>query len=282
MIIARTIAQLQEAKRGFEGSIGFVPTMGAFHEGHLSLMREARRCSDKVVVSLFVNPTQFGAGEDLDAYPRDLEGDLAKSRAAGAHLAWVPETADLYPPGYQTRVEVTELSRPLCGVSRPVHFSAVATVVTKLFHVVEPDVAVFGEKDFQQLQVVRRLVQDLDFDIEILPGPTVREPDGLAMSSRNSYLSPEEREQAVCLVEGVRLAKRLYNEGERSCGRLRQEVSSLISGYPLARTEYVELVDSRSLARVETADDHTLLALAVRVGSTRLIDNTILADRDSP
>ncbi len=286
MYTARDIASLRVRRREWAAAglkVGLVPTMGFFHEGHLALMRRARELCGRVVVSLFVNPIQFGPGEDLASYPRDLDRDRELAAAAGADLLFVPSEEEMYPAGPpSTRVVPGEMASALCGRFRPGHFDGVCTVVAKLFNMVQPDVAVFGRKDFQQLAIIRRMVRDLDFPVEIIAHPTVREPDGLAMSSRNSYLSPDEREQAVCLVEGMRLAKRLYNEGERSCGRLRQEVSSLISGYPLARIEYVELVDSRSLAPVERADDHTLLALAVRVGSTRLIDNTILADRDLP
>jgi pantoate--beta-alanine ligase len=263
-------------------TVGFVPTMGYLHQGHLSLVSLAAQRCDHTVVSIFVNPAQFGPGEDLDAYPRDTGGDLAKSAAAGAELAWVPPTETMYPPGYQTRVEVTELSRPLCGASRPVHFGGVATVVTKLFNVVEPDLAVFGEKDYQQLQVIRRLVRDLDFPIEILAGPTVREPDGLAMSSRNAYLTAAERSQATCLVRGLREAWRRFDEGERAAAPLLAAVRDAVTSAPLGREDYIELRDAETLEPVERVGARAVLALAVFFGKARLIDNTVLGGDHRP
>ncbi len=263
-------------------TVGFVPTMGYLHEGHLSLVSLAAERCDHTVVSIFVNPAQFGPGEDLGAYPRDPEGDLAKSAAAGAELAWVPPTETMYPPGYQTRVEVTELSKPLCGVSRPVHFGGVATVVTKLFNVVEPDLAMFGEKDYQQLQVIRRLVRDLDFPIEIVAGPTVREPDGLAMSSRNAYLSAAERSQATCLVRGLREAWRLFDEGQREAAPLLETVRRTVASAPLGREDYIELRDAETLEAVERVEARAVLALAVFFGKARLIDNTVLGGDNRP
>lgn len=263
-------------------TVGFVPTMGYLHAGHLSLVRLAKDRCDHAVISIFVNPTQFGPGEDLDRYPRDLEGDLAKAAEAGAELAYVPEVATVYPPGYQTRVTVPELAAPLCGASRPVHFGGVATVVTKLLNVVQPDVAVFGEKDYQQLQVVRRLVRDLELPVEILGGATVREPDGLAMSSRNAYLSPEQRGQATCLVAGLRRAWERYDAGVREAEELVAAATAVIEAQPAARVDYVELRDADSLEPVQTLADRAVLALAVFFGKTRLIDNTVLGGERRP
>jgi pantoate--beta-alanine ligase len=263
-------------------TVGFVPTMGYLHEGHLSLVRLAAARCDHAVISIFVNPTQFGPGEDLDRYPRDLEGDLAKAEAAGAELAYVPEAATVYPPGYQTRVTVPDLAAPLCGASRPAHFGGVATVVTKLLNVVQPDVAVFGQKDYQQLQVVRRLVRDLDLPVEILGGPTVREPDGLAMSSRNAYLSVEDRAQAVCLVAALRQAWQRFDAGERDAAALVRAAWDVIAAHAAARIDYVELRDADTLAPVDRVADRAVLALAVFFGTTRLIDNTVLGGDRRP
>jgi len=263
-------------------TVGFVPTMGYLHAGHLSLVKLAVARCDHVVISIFVNPTQFGPGEDLDRYPRDLDGDLAKAAGAGAELAYVPEATTVYPAGYQTRVTVPELAAPLCGASRPVHFGGVATVVTKLLNVVQPDVAVFGEKDYQQLQVVRRLVRDLELPVEIVGGPTVREVDGVAMSSRNAYLSPEQRSQAVCLVTALRRIWELFDGGERHVGRLEEAARGVISAQPAARVDYVEIRDPDTLEPVRTIADRAVIALAVFFGETRLIDNTVLGGDRRP
>ncbi|MFH2009871.1 MAG: pantoate--beta-alanine ligase [bacterium] len=278
-------SELRAASRDWRSrdqTVGFVPTMGYLHEGHLSLVRlSAARC-DHTVISIFVNPTQFGPGEDLGSYPHDLAGDLEKADNAGAELAYVPDKNTVYPPGYQTRVTVPELAAPLCGASRPVHFGGVATVVTKLLNVVQPDVAVFGAKDYQQLQIVRRLVRDLELPVEILAGPIVREPDGLAMSSRNAYLSDEERVQAVCLVTALRDAWTRYDAGERDPARFMAAAAELISVRPAARIDYVELRDPDSLAPLHTVTGRALMALAVFVGTTRLIDNTVLGGECRP
>lgn len=263
-------------------TVGFVPTMGYLHQGHLSLVELAVERCDHTVISIFVNPTQFAPGEDLDRYPRDLDGDLAKAAAAGAELAYVPDAATVYPPGYQTQITVPDLAAPLCGTSRPVHFGGVATVVTKLFNVVQPDVAVFGEKDYQQLQVVRRLVRDLELPVEIVGGATVREPNGVAMSSRNAYLSPEQRAQAVCLVTALRQAWKRYDRGERDVGALVDVAQELISAQPAARVDYVEIRDAETLEPVLTIVDRGVMALAVFFGKTRLIDNTVLGGDRRP
>ncbi len=263
-------------------TVGFVPTMGYLHEGHLSLVRQAVQRCDHGVISIFVNPAQFGPQEDLERYPRDLDGDLAKAARAGAELAYVPEASTVYPPGYQTRITVPELAAPLCGASRPVHFGGVATVVTKLFNVVQPDLAVFGEKDYQQLQVVRRLVRDLELPVEILGGVTVREPDGLAMSSRNAYLEPGQRAQAVCLVAALRRAWERFDGGERETAALSAAARAVISAQPAAQVDYVEIRDAESLEPVDRITERAVLALAVLFGKTRLIDNTVLGGECRP
>jgi len=258
--------------------IAVVPTMGALHEGHLALLRAARARADVVILTIFVNPTQFGPGEDLSRYPRDEAGDLARARAAGIDLAFCPDAAAMYPPGSQTFVEVRELQRPLCGASRPGHFAGVATVVTKLFHATLPHVAVFGEKDYQQLAIIRRLARDLDFGIEIASVPIVRDPDGLAMSSRNAYLGPAERRAALGLSAGLGAAQAAFAAGERDADALLAAARAPIEAEPLARIDYVELRDAdelTALVRVEPAR-RAVLALAVFVGATRLIDNRVL------
>jgi len=254
--------------------IAFVPTMGALHEGHVTLLREAREHGQRVVLSIFVNPTQFGPNEDLARYPRDLEGDLAKAAGAGTDVAYVPEPRDVYPPGYQTTVEVPELARGLCGPFRPGHFAGVATVVCKLFNVVRPDVALFGEKDYQQLAIVRRMVIDLDMGIEIVGVPTVREADGLAMSSRNAYLSPAERARALSLSRALFAARDAVAAGERDAAAI---VARSRAALDVDRIDYVELVDGDSLQPLVTVAAPAVMAMAVFIGRTRLIDNVRLA-----
>ena len=256
--------------------IAVVPTMGALHDGHLVLMHHARAHADVVILTIFVNPTQFGPNEDLARYPRDEAGDLAKARACGVDLAFCPEAAAMYLPGSQTFVEVRELQQPLCGASRPGHFAGVATVVTKLFHVTLPHLAVFGEKDYQQLAIIRRMVRDLDFGIEIAGVPIVREPDGLALSSRNAYLSPDERRQALSLSHGLQAAEAQFRAGERSAAALVETARAPIAVQPSARIDYVELRDADDLSPVTTIERPAVLAVAVFVGKTRLIDNRVL------
>ena len=257
--------------------VGFVPTMGYLHEGHMALVRKARGLCDRLVVSIFVNPTQFGPSEDLDRYPRDLNRDLDLCASEGVDAVYHPSAEEMYPDGYQTYVQVEELSKPLCGASRPTHFRGVATVCTKLFNVVEPDLAVFGEKDFQQLQVIRRMVKDLDMAVEIVGHPIVREHDGLAMSSRNVYLSKEERSQALCLSKALAAAADLFESGERDAGKLVGAAKEEIAAAPLARIDYVELRDAETLELVSQVERPAVLALAVFFGKTRLIDNRVLS-----
>jgi len=257
--------------------IAVVPTMGALHEGHLALVRHARARADVVILTIFVNPTQFGPNEDLSRYPRDEAGDLAKARPAGIDVAFCPPASAMYPAGAQTFVEVRELQQPMCGASRPGHFAGVATIVSKLFHITQPHLAVFGEKDYQQLAIIRRMVRDLDFGIEIASVPIVREPDGLALSSRNAYLSAEQRRAALALSRGLAAAEAAFRAGERSPAALLAAARAPIEAEPLARIDYVELRDADELTPFQvTVDRRAVLALAVFVGATRLIDNRVL------
>jgi len=260
-------------------SIGFVPTMGYLHEGHLALVRRAKELSDRVVVSIFVNPIQFAPGEDYQRYPRDLERDKALLEKEGVDVLFSPKVEEMYPPGFQTYVEVKELSSGLCGKYRPGHFVGVATVVLKLFNIVQPDIAVFGEKDYQQLKVIQRMVQDLNLDVKIIPHPTVREEDGLAMSSRNTYLSPEERKSAIALYKALNLAEELINQGERRVATLKEKLKEFIESFPYTKVQYIEFVHPETLKEVERVDEPTLLALAVFVGGARLIDNKIIVPK---
>jgi pantoate--beta-alanine ligase len=264
-----------EAARARGERIAFVPTMGYLHAGHLALIEEGRRRADRVALSIFVNPIQFGPSEDLARYPRDLPGDLRKAGGAGAEVAFVPEVAAMYPPGFQTYVQVRELEQGLCGAQRPGHFVGVATVVLKLFNIVRPHLAIFGEKDFQQLAVLTRMVADLAVPVEIVPLPTVREADGLAMSSRNVYLAPEARARAVALSRGLAAARARRGAGETGAEALlaaaRAEILPAVD-----RLEYLELRDASSLAPLALVDRPAVMLVAAHLGSTRLIDNTRL------
>lgn len=264
-------------KRGGK-RISFVPTMGFLHEGHASLLREGRKRGDLLVLSIFVNPTQFGPMEDLDRYPRNMEGDSALAESCGVDILFAPSAAGMYPEGFQTTVSLGSLAAPLCGASRPGHFNGVAVVVAKLLGIVQPDVALFGNKDYQQLAVIRQMTSDLNLLVEIVGMPIVREPDGLAMSSRNSYLSSEERQQALCLYRAIQRVQGLFAAGERSVNRLIGEARMIITSAPLAVIDYLEIRDGKTLGPLQKATSGSLLALAVRIGSTRLIDNTLLGD----
>jgi pantoate--beta-alanine ligase len=256
--------------------VTFVPTMGYFHEGHLSLMRYGRQQGDRLVVSLFVNPTQFGPSEDLDRYPRDLEKDAGMAREVGVDVLYTPTAADMYPPGYQTFVTVEDLSQPMCGATRPGHFRGVATVVLKLFHQVLPHLAIFGEKDYQQLAVIKRMVADLNVPVEVVGRPIVREADGLAMSSRNSYLSPEERHSALGLFQALTRSRNLAASGETRADEILTEVKQMLSQNPNTRLDYAVLVDPDTLNHVDNIRGSARLAVAAWVGGTRLIDNMLL------
>jgi pantoate--beta-alanine ligase len=254
-------------------TIAVVPTMGALHEGHLELLRVARKSADIVILTIFVNPTQFGPNEDLAKYPRDEAGDLAKARTCGIDLAFCPDATAMYPAGAQTFIEVRELQQPMCGASRPGHFAGVATIVAKLFNITKPHLAVFGEKDYQQLAIIRRMVRDLDFAIEIVGIPIVRERDGLALSSRNAYLSAEGRQIALGLSRGLAAAEALVKAGERDAATLRAAATAQLSG---ARIDYVELRDATELSEITRLERPAVLALAAFIGATRLIDNRVL------
>lgn len=258
--------------------IAFVATMGFLHEGHASLLREGRKRGDVLILSIFVNPIQFGPGEDLERYPRDMEGDCAIARANGVDIVFTPAAAEMYPAGFQTSIRVRELALPLCGASRPGHFDGVATVVAKLFNIVQPDLALFGNKDYQQLAVIRRLTVDLSLPVEIVGMPIVREADGLAMSSRNAYLSSEQRKSALCLSRAIRTVRNRYAAGEHTADTLISAAREQILAEPAAAIDYLELRDAATLEPATVASDNTLLALAVRIGATRLIDNTRLGD----
>ena len=269
------MAAWSDAARARGRRIAFVPTMGFLHAGHTALMDEAHRHGDEVVLSIFVNPLQFGPSEDLDRYPRDLPGDLAKAAVHGVDAVFLPTPANMYPPGHQTTVQVHQLEQGLCGGSRPGHFVGVATVVCKLFNIVRPHAAVFGEKDFQQLAIVRRMVRDLDMPVDIVALPTVREADGLAMSSRNKYLLPDERQRAVAISRALFAARAACAGGERDAAKLIGGVTSAL-GDQVTRIDYVELRDAESLQPLAVVDRPAVLAIAAFVGRTRLIDNVRL------
>ncbi|NIO09754.1 MAG: pantoate--beta-alanine ligase [Deltaproteobacteria bacterium] len=272
----REMREWSEGQRLRQKRIVLVPTMGFFHEGHLQLMREGRKRGDLVVVSIFVNPTQFGPNEDFKSYPRDLERDRKLLANEKVDLLFHPSESEIYPDGYQTNVEVDELSQYLCGAHRPGHFRGVCTVVNKLFNIVRPHVAVFGLKDYQQFLIVRRMVQDLNLDVDVVGVPTVRESDGLAMSSRNHYLNKTERVAALCLRKALFQAKELVRRGERSRSAILEQVAVELKKEPLARVEYIEVCDTENLRPLEAFRDKALLALAVHIGGARLIDHTIL------
>jgi pantoate--beta-alanine ligase len=273
----RTIAELSRWRAGATPPVGFVPTMGYLHEGHLSLVRRARSENDSVVVSIFVNPTQFGPHEDFQRYPRDLERDLERLDTEQVDAVFIPEVDDMYPPGASTMVEVEALTGILEGASRPGHFRGVATIVCKLFHLIHPDQAYFGEKDYQQLQVIRRMVHDLRMPVKVVGCPTIREPDGLALSSRNVYLHPVERQAAVVPSQALSRAIHLFKGGVRDGTRLQAEVQNMLDKAPLIRTDYVAVVHPHTLQPVlSVAAEGAVICLAVWIGQTRLIDNVRL------
>ncbi len=276
MHVAATIAQMRTLRRAQRDNVGFVPTMGYLHEGHLSLVRAAREQNAHVIVSIFVNPTQFGPNEDFERYPRDEERDLALLRDERVDVVFMPSVDEMYPPGASTFVDVEGVTEMLEGAHRPGHLRGVATVVAKLFNIVEPTRAYFGRKDAQQLVVVRKLVRDLRFDIEIVGMPIVREPDGLALSSRNAYLSPAEREAALVLSRSLRQAEALFTNGERDAERLRAAMRELIAREPLAQVDYVSVAGPESLRELDRVEECALVSLALRIGATRLIDNVTL------
>lgn len=274
-----TVADMRDISaeaRGLRHTVGFVPTMGFLHEGHLSLIRAARSSCDILVVSIFVNRMQFGPSEDFDSYPRDLSRDLQLCTDAMVDVVFNPSNEDMYFDDYSVFVEESQLSRGLCGASRPGHFSGVTSVVCKLFNIVQPDFAVFGQKDAQQVAVIRRMVRDLNIPVEIRTAPIMREPDGLAMSSRNTYLSQVERAQALCLSRSLRLAEELRDRGEQRVTVIKSEMQESILSNSLAEIDYVEVVDAETLEPVDMIEEPVLVAVAVRIGGTRLIDNAVL------
>lgn len=277
MKTVESIAELRQAIKQLEGPLGLVPTMGYLHEGHLSLVRLAREQSKSVVTSIFVNPTQFGPNEDLDAYPRDIPKDLSLLEAEGVDLVWMPTPKIMYPEGFQSWVDVAEITQLLEGAQRPGHFRGVTTVVAKLFNAVQPDKAFFGQKDAQQVAVIKQMVRDLNFPLEIVVGPIQREPDGLALSSRNVYLDEAQRQAATVLNRALKAAKAAHEAGERSGEVIRQTMTDTILAEPRAEMQYVSCVHPRSLQELDEIDEAgALLSMAVFVGKTRLIDNMVL------
>ena len=276
MLTVITLSELSAARRSFHGRVGLVPTMGYLHEGHLSLVRRAREDCEHVVVSIFVNPAQFGPREDLSKYPRDLDRDLSLLSPLGVDLVWMPTAEIMYPPAYQTWVEVEAITRPLEGAMRPGHFRGVATVVAKLFNAVQPHKAYFGQKDAQQAAVIRQMTRDLSYPIEVVICPIVREPDGLAMSSRNVYLDPEQRKAATVLSRSLQAARDMYEHGERDAEQLRARMKEVLAGEPRAEVQYVSCADYDTLEELDRITGKALLSMAVFLGKTRLIDNLVL------
>lgn len=278
MQVIKTIKEMQmfsDKTRKQGKTIAFVPTMGFLHDGHKTLLKEGRKY-DCLVMSIFVNPTQFAPNEDYNSYPRDMERDLRIAEDTGVDVVFNPEVKEIYPDGFETYVEVRGLSKKLCGLSRQTHFQAVATILTKLFNIVKPNIAIFGQKDFQQMGIIKKMVRDLNFDIEIIGMPIVREKDGLAMSSRNAYLNSEEREATLCICRAITKANNVFDNGARSADAILIEVRKVIGTEPLAKIDYVTICDIDTLEDVKVIKDTALLAIAVWIGRTRLIDNIIL------
>lgn len=278
MEVIKTIKEMKEfssqARRAGK-TIAFVPTMGYFHDGHLSLMREGRRRGNLLIISLFVNPTQFGPNEDFKNYPRDFERDSKMAEEVGVDVLFAPEASDMYPLNHQTIVRVEKVTQNLCGRSRPIHFQGVTTVVMMLFEIVMPHVAIFGEKDYQQLVTIQQMVRDLHLSVEVVGMPTVREVDGLAMSSRNAYLLPEERKAALSLYRSLQKAKELLRKGERKADRILHEMKGIFQSEPLVRIDYVQICDATTLQDVDRIEGDVVVALAAYLGKTRLIDNLV-------
>lgn len=261
-------------------SIIFVPTMGYLHDGHASLLKKGRELGDMLVMSIFINPVQFGPGEDFTSYPKDIKRDLALADANKVHCVFNPAVDEMYPEGFQTFIEIERLSSHLCGLSRPGHFRGVATVVMKLFNIVKPDVVIFGEKDFQQMAIIKRMILDFNMDIDVVSMPILREADGLAMSSRNTYLNKEERIAARCLYAAITRGRNIFNKGIKDAALILKEVKYVIESEPLSVTEYIKICDTDTLEDLDTIGDSALLALSIRIGKTRLIDNCILQSDD--
>jgi pantoate--beta-alanine ligase len=278
MQVLTTVAEVRAARRAISGSLGLVPTMGALHDGHLALVKQARAANDCVCVSIFVNPTQFAPDEDLDSYPRDTERDLALLDAEGVDYVFMPAAEEIYPEGFDAMVDMGLITERLEGKPRPGHFFGVATVVLKLVHIVQPTRAYFGKKDAQQLVVIRRMVRDLNLDLEIVPVDTVREPDGLAMSSRNAFLNPTERRAALVLWNALSLAREMWTRGARDAETFRIRMRELVEAEELARLDYVSVADPVTLTELPRIQGPALVSLAVRIGRTRLIDNITLGE----
>ena len=276
MKVIKKIDEMKRLRQQLAEPIGFVPTMGYFHEGHLSLVRQARAENPSVVVSIFVNPTQFGPQEDFTSYPRDLQRDLARLDKERADIVFMPSVAEMYPPQFNSWVEIGEVSERLEGTSRPGHFRGVTTICAKLFNIIQPTKAYFGQKDAQQAIVIRKMVAELNMNLEIITLPTVREPDGLAMSSRNAYLNGEQRQAAAVLYQALCLAQKLYASGERNAERIRQEMTALIKKQPLANIDYVSVADAKTLDELDMVNSPALVSMAVRIGKVRLIDNVVV------
>jgi pantoate--beta-alanine ligase len=276
MQVVKTISEIRKLRRQLSGSVGFVPTMGYLHDGHLALVKQARAETNTVVVSIFVNPTQFGPSEDLAAYPRDIKRDLKLLEQEKTDIIFVPPEEEMYSAEFSTWVDVEGITEKLEGACRPGHFRGVATVVAKLFNIIQPTKAYFGQKDAQQAVVIKRMVANLNMDLEIVVVPTVRESDGLAMSSRNAYLDPEERQAATVLFKALSLAKGLWQNREKDANKIRYQMTSLIEKEPLAKIDYVSIADANTLEELEIIDHPTLASLAVKIGKTRLIDNVLL------
>lgn len=279
MDILKTKADMQawsKNKKKQSRTLCFVPTMGYLHKGHVSLMEKGKPLCDELILSIFVNPAQFGPNEDLSSYPSNIENDLLLAQKAGVTAVFLPTKENIYPENFQTEIKLQSLPNYLCGKFRPVHFAGVATVVTKLFNIVMPDKAVFGMKDYQQLRIIRQLVADLDFDIEIVAGDIIRESDGLAMSSRNVYLSKSERTSALSLSRSLNLARELLAQGEKEAAVIRNKIESFIHSFPETRAEYISFCEPATLEDIEIIQNKVLLALAVKVGKTRLIDNALI------
>ncbi len=278
MHVAKTIEEMKELRNSIPSGkkVGFVPTMGYLHEGHLSLLRKARKENDVVILSIFVNPIQFGPNEDLDKYPRDFERDEKLAKEEGTDIIFYPTPEQMYPENYSSYVITEGLDRHLCGAKRPGHFKGVMTVVLKLFNITKPHNTYFGQKDIQQARIIEQMIKDFNLDINFHICPIVREEDGLAMSSRNVYLSKEERKQAIALYKGIQKGKELFTNGERNAEIIKKEVEEVVKSFNLAKIDYVEIVDYTTMAPVKTLGDKSVLALAGGFGKTRLIDNTIL------
>ncbi|MDD5127878.1 MAG: pantoate--beta-alanine ligase [Dehalococcoidales bacterium] len=276
MKVIESITGMKQARWGLSGPVGLVPTMGYLHEGHISLVRRAKKENPSVVVSIFVNPTQFGPKEDFKKYPRDLPRDLALLEQAGTDVVFIPPDAEMYPSDYNTWVDMEKITGRLEGAARPGHFRGVATVCNKLFNIVEPAKAYFGQKDAQQVLVIQKMVKELNMNLEIVVCPIIREPDGLAMSSRNTYLKPDERQAATVLYRSLQLAQKLYDDGERDAGKIRRQMTALIQKEPLAHIEYISIADAANLEEQDKIVTPALVSMVVKIGLPRLLDNIIL------